>query len=290
MDEKAETRDRGLLRIEFILGSIASAVFIVAAIAIALYIDTFGVQLAGKQETWGQFGDFLGGVMNPIVGCLSLALLVFALHLQNELLKETRAQLALSKIELQKSSDALEAQGEAMRIQLADNWFFQLMEYRAQNKPVLEAKFGSTTEVLRKFVEGQLVSYARGDHEGKSVADALKTEFAAFLQRNETTVLPLISLDAKIFEVTDRLYPTEGGTQCRELLLSQMTFAEKYLVLLLGLGHEHSASRETLGRDLLPFLDEATKHLQGNHSNPFILAEVSEQIRKHYPPIAIITN
>jgi hypothetical protein len=68
--------------------------FIVAGGAIWKYARHFGTELASKQETWGQFGDYLGGVVNPVVGLVSIGFLLFTLRSQQTELREQREQIA----------------------------------------------------------------------------------------------------------------------------------------------------------------------------------------------------
>src|SRR6218665_4231093 len=44
-------------------------------------------------ERLGQLGDFLGGTLNPIFGCLSVALILWSISIQRKELKETVAAL-----------------------------------------------------------------------------------------------------------------------------------------------------------------------------------------------------
>jgi hypothetical protein len=50
--------------------------------------------LADKSEAWGQFGDFMGGVLNPLVAYAAYFWLTRTVRLQKEELYETRKALA----------------------------------------------------------------------------------------------------------------------------------------------------------------------------------------------------
>jgi hypothetical protein len=49
--------------------------------------------LSGASEAWGQFGDFIGGVFNPLVAYLALYWLTRSIRLQREELLEARKAL-----------------------------------------------------------------------------------------------------------------------------------------------------------------------------------------------------
>lgn len=63
----------------------------VFAVATFLYRDQFGTSRSSDPATWGQFGDFLGGVINPMVGLITIVLLLATLRSQ-------RAQLDQEKL------------------------------------------------------------------------------------------------------------------------------------------------------------------------------------------------
>ncbi|HEX8615655.1 MAG TPA: hypothetical protein VF800_30605 [Telluria sp.] len=62
--------------------------------AIYAYVEHFGSVFDSDQEGWGQFGDYLGGTLNPLLSFLSLVLFVISLLSQRLELKEAREQMA----------------------------------------------------------------------------------------------------------------------------------------------------------------------------------------------------
>lgn len=67
--------------------------------ALHKYTDMFGWALSRSHEIWGQFGDFLGGVVNPVVGLVTIVLLIFTLQSQQRELAEQRSQAAIQGFE-----------------------------------------------------------------------------------------------------------------------------------------------------------------------------------------------
>ena len=67
--------------------------------ALHKYTDMFGWALSRSHEIWGQFGDFLGGVVNPVVGLVTIVLLIFTLQSQQKELAEQRSQAAIQGFE-----------------------------------------------------------------------------------------------------------------------------------------------------------------------------------------------
>jgi fumarate reductase subunit C len=67
--------------------------------------------LKSKPEVWGQFGDFVGGLLNPIVGICTIILLIATLNLSRVELKEARVAAT-------KAANAQVKMEESMRTQL----------------------------------------------------------------------------------------------------------------------------------------------------------------------------
>lgn len=84
----------------------------VGVILLLLYFVWFfiylGKPLSPTPEDWGTFGDYIGGILNPLVASFALYWLVTSVRLQKQELNDTR-------IELAKASAAQEAQ---VRMQL----------------------------------------------------------------------------------------------------------------------------------------------------------------------------
>lgn len=69
-------------------------------LALALYFYTFGSFGFGNQEAFALFGDFMGGLLNPILGFATILILLRSLWLQNEEMKATRKELEYTRNEM----------------------------------------------------------------------------------------------------------------------------------------------------------------------------------------------
>lgn len=49
---------------------------------IGAYVWNFGVHLSDSQDKWGQFGDFVGGTLNPVFAMLAFLALLWSIALQ----------------------------------------------------------------------------------------------------------------------------------------------------------------------------------------------------------------
>ncbi|WP_341744158.1 putative phage abortive infection protein [Azonexus hydrophilus] len=130
------------------------AVAVIAAIVVGGSYALFfwGESASSDPEQWGQLGDYLGGVLNPVFGFLSVFALLVALVLQTRELRLSRqsVQIANRELELSRraqadSAGALDLQNKAIRKQSLEQTFFAwLGTYReALNEIVYIKKDGT---------------------------------------------------------------------------------------------------------------------------------------------------
>lgn len=71
---------------EFLLKRSVTVFFCVvgfALLALVFYFKNFHGDFA-DQDTWGQFGDFLGGVLNPAIGLATVYLILVSIRMQKK--------------------------------------------------------------------------------------------------------------------------------------------------------------------------------------------------------------
>jgi uncharacterized membrane protein len=60
------------------------AVIVIICAYLANFLPIFGLSWSADSAVWGQFGDYVGGTLNPILSFLSVVLLIRSLSLQTE--------------------------------------------------------------------------------------------------------------------------------------------------------------------------------------------------------------
>ncbi|MCL1048455.1 hypothetical protein L2755_02250 [Shewanella abyssi] len=90
---------------------------LVAACLNGLYFMNFNNGW-GNQADFGAFGDFLGGVLNPVLGFATVGLLIWSLKMQMEELSLSRKELALTRQELAETKDETALSRQAMEDQV----------------------------------------------------------------------------------------------------------------------------------------------------------------------------
>lgn len=81
------------------------AVFAYGAVFFAYWAAFQGLPISQHQDIWGQFGDYIGGLLNPALSFLALIALLFTIVQNQTELEETRKEAA-------RSADALALQVE----------------------------------------------------------------------------------------------------------------------------------------------------------------------------------
>lgn len=93
MGSKKDNKMTGFL---VIMGIVAFLAVLAVLAVLGLYFYHFHVNW-GDQEKFAQFGDFLGGVLNPIFSLLTVALLIGSLYFQRRELGQVVVEMELTR-------------------------------------------------------------------------------------------------------------------------------------------------------------------------------------------------
>lgn len=96
---------RVLVMVTFVF---AVALIVVIGVLYSYFVSFGSLPLSKDQATWGQFGDYLGGALNPLISLFALFALLWTIVLQSKELHET-------KNELIRTANAQEQSMQAMR-------------------------------------------------------------------------------------------------------------------------------------------------------------------------------
>jgi hypothetical protein len=145
-----------------VIGLFISAVALFAAVILFFYWKHFssdlGYAMSTKTGDWGAFGDYIGGILNPIVGMATLVLVAITLKLtrealiQNEralkqaqfaleqgekVIKQNADELKASRDELKASREAHQALAETEKNNFEDRRISQALEHSRLKLDVL---------------------------------------------------------------------------------------------------------------------------------------------------------
>lgn len=78
-------------------------------VALVFYFGNFNNGLSNDQSVWGAFGDFLGGILNPVLTFTTVYLLIRSLDAQRQTLGHSEQQLSEAKntFELQQKTEQI---------------------------------------------------------------------------------------------------------------------------------------------------------------------------------------
>lgn len=149
------------------LTTLAYVGFVAAALVIGFFGFKFHGPLSDNPGSWGQFGDYVGGVLNPTFSFLALLALLATLGLQIR-------ELRISARELKNSADALVNQNDTLRQQTFEATFFQLL--RLHNDIV------ASTEILNQSLKGRACfAHYLGELEGTLINEAATANLERFM-------------------------------------------------------------------------------------------------------------
>ncbi|MCB1659154.1 MAG: hypothetical protein KDI39_13095 [Pseudomonadales bacterium] len=89
---------------------------IIITITLSFYFWIFHKDFSYTNGDWGTFGDFFGGVMNPILGFINLILLTMTLSLQRESSQEQSNIIKLQTKNFEEQSKNIQIQEISARI------------------------------------------------------------------------------------------------------------------------------------------------------------------------------
>ena len=118
-----------------------------------IYFSNFNGSF-GNQSDFGAFGDFLGGVLNPILSFFAIVLLIASIKFQLEELKGTRKEMANSAI-AQKESTVLQSQNMKLQLSLFVNQSVkdELILISNEFEKLLSTIVNDTNKTFADFVE-----------------------------------------------------------------------------------------------------------------------------------------
>ncbi len=148
---------------------------IISGVIIAYTIAFWGNKPGGPAE-WGMFGDFVGGLANPLLGFLTIFLLIVSLYYQSQELAATRQELEQSKEALQQANQLHE---NSITLQTRNNLRPQLLEHYHDRIQTFES---ATKVSVGLFINGMSISVSlleviemrRNDYDG---SDSIAAEF-----------------------------------------------------------------------------------------------------------------
>lgn len=196
----------------------SGAIFI---IALAFYFGNFHGPLSSNQAVWGVFGDFLGGLLNPILSFTTVYLLIRSLTSQHE-------ALALAKRQADDAQSALAEQRELELVKQFESSFFVFSNVAANAYDRFSIKEKGAT-----YVSSSGISYIiENIQDLKGVGVHLGGELIAIDERNHDSIYALIQSYCSLFKVVSELCPEKYKEKYFSIAVSLMPSKVIHLMCL----------------------------------------------------------
>lgn len=148
----AECLARNEIKAPILLGVVFWGSLIIAAVLLFLYFYKFHGSLSSKSEVFGQFGDYIGGILNPLFSLVALLALFYTIRLQSIEMQRSTAQLKQSALELTTQNALMARQGfETSFFNMLRSFSDVVSNARAQNDNLVGQK--CFTEILEVFLK-----------------------------------------------------------------------------------------------------------------------------------------
>lgn len=166
---------------------IAFAISIMLIVLVSYIYNFSSLGLSTNQSEWAQFGDYFGGVLNPILAFLAFLALLKTISLQSKAIDISKEELSATRQELEKSRIAQEEQSKSLQLQnkatynqMLENTFFKLLELFVENRNNIkyDNKEGkeSVFFIYSRFQNRHLKSY----NDIKATYDEFNTEMEQY--------------------------------------------------------------------------------------------------------------
>lgn len=214
------------------------------AILFVLIVDVLSL----ANINLGEFGDFFGGVLNPILTFLMLIGLIITIVIQ-------RVELRLSRNEFRRTADALQEQTQTSKKQSFENTFFQMMKLYNEIMDSLSVKsefvFNVNQEKEGKTLKGRdciehlyeswrhhhVKKILRGDH-NCPLLEAIDIEYTEFYNEHGNLLGHYFRTIYNIVKLVDNSEITNSDKKnYTNILRSQLSKYELGLLLYNCLSH-----------------------------------------------------
>lgn len=211
------------------------------SVALVAYLIKFGGwpwwdYFSNDREHWGQFGDFLGGLLNPLIGLITIWLFTKSLYQNSEMLEASREELRLSREEIVRG---ISVQNDARLALERELGVIENNRIKSELEAVIKhyeyeldrlASFSITPPVVvteLTFGEIESTAYYSLHELEKDGYVKKRLQDAVVDQRNNANLLA-IRLDA--FHVIDQLSRATGQLlNCIETDLYRIYWSERFL-------------------------------------------------------------
>ena len=166
-------------KLERLANGVLFVVLGIAGFYLVWFIVIHGRPLSADPESWGQFGDYIGGLANPLIALFALLFLARGVQLQDRTLKVTRQELLESR--------------ELFKQQQFDSRFFNMVDLLATHhrEPGAAEAFAAARENVRSVFTMN----------GLESEEHIKMQIAQAVHHHQREISPFVHLLQNIVEL-----------------------------------------------------------------------------------------
>lgn len=163
----------------------------IAGVYIVWFIIIQGRPLSADPANWGQFGDYIGGLANPLIALFALLFLARGVQLQNRTLEVTRQELQDTR--------------ELLKQQQFDSRFFSAIDLLATHHR--EPRTGQAFAQARENVRSVFTM------NGLESEEHIKAQIAQAVYHHQREISPFVHLLQNIIELLHRQQLSDNEAQ-----------------------------------------------------------------------------
>ncbi|WP_440779486.1 putative phage abortive infection protein [Pseudomonas syringae] len=177
----------------YLLGIVALALSVFIGFLVVAHFQfgwnlwVLNIKHADTAQHWGQIGDFIGGILNPLLSFCALMAVLYNLSLQRE-------ELALARKDAREAQRIQNNQSTIFETQNFESVFFRLLD--------VHSKLADSVRISRRGGEG-IVGYAAFSFAAK--------RYSSTLTRLESMDVKVEAKEAKVREYGQRFIDDEAG-------------------------------------------------------------------------------
>ena len=244
MDKDIENKHQWFQFNKLVWGVLLTVGFLIG-LALTIYVIKFGVPLPihslGTLEQFGSFGDFVGGIMNPLLQFIVIAMLFWSIDIQRKELSATNNTLKMTQKELEQSRKATELSAISLEKQAT-------IQQQQLERTAIENIFSITASDLETLTTFQA-----------NIRVTVETNEVVTHTRLESVVRDIKSRNYRYVKAVTIVAPTEESEQALFRIsgkVEELQFLIKHYALEGGSSHivEHWLKK------LFPYLVLLTKY------------------------------
>jgi hypothetical protein len=240
-----------LLRLPRWLRNILFGAIFAWALTTALYVFRFHDELSSKQDVWGQFGDFLGGTLNPMFAFMTFIALLYTIVLQGEQVRHAEQALKVTEHQLHlQAQDSRKQLTASVLLELRQIYSTDEMNravhYIGQLRRSSAAEFQENRYAFaRRYIQG--INPVSAEWAMRRKVSHFYSDVAALIEADCLNVDDLFTSYGTSFEVIEFLEPIEVAIAEE---LNAMPYEQAWVALrLLARGREWQREQLQKGVD-----------------------------------------